>query len=255
MKSYYEELKKTMNSLFEKKEYIKLDELIKEEKGLPYIPPEFKKFLDEIDEKCRIKKHKSESKINTLSFDEVYRLLTIPDSKIDKEELLDYLKIYNLKIHLDRVKDLLQYDNYVVSTPLKIKILFILKSQNIKGNFVVKYNKTSFNTINLEKIDYIENNPKFKKINDKLELILGKNIVVIEVAKKIVETILINSLLLGIDMDLDDIAMYSSILAARKLDQKIVLRNIMNKYKIFMEDPKIKSGMKRVLSILYYGDK
>lgn len=242
-----------MLELFENKEYIKLNKKVNKELAMPYIPKEFESFLLETKDKLESQLEIRNIKNSHFSFDEVFDLLKSPDRKINKDEVLEFLSIFNLNNKIEEIQELLNLDNIYISFIYKLKIIFLLKNMNINKSFTLTDDLGRIHKINVKKVAPLNENPDFILIKKRITEILFKYPVMLKYSLNLLESLFINKILIDYSVKIEKTSLYICLLSAKELGQESLLENLIKRYEVNLDSKEVKNGIKEVLSLIYYG--
>ena len=214
-KKYYEIIPYKIECLIELNKLIDASVIIKEELSVPYIPPQFEKFLRQ--KKKEIEFILKDKQKNTISYEDIEMI-----DQVDEPTLVSMLA--NLKnFNLNNIKEQIQnvFSNTKISDLTKSLLIACLSDNKLNADFVVikeevmiKFNPSNvFDIRDSENLSYIQN--ELNKIKD-------IEINTLEIINRLVMTYLLNIYPLQIEEeDCDNLLVACVLLASSMMNNHI----------------------------------
>lgn len=176
--NYYDQIISNIEDFINKKEYYKASEIVENELNMPYIPLDFEDKLFNIKKSLSSRfSDNRNNKYNSISIDWYFDFLINKENDFfDKFEIIKEFDKFNLKNNFSILKQI--FSNQEINDLLKLKLLLIIKRQEIKENIDILFNDGKKENFNLEAIDDFYLNDDFLKDSKLIELFLFKDPVI-----------------------------------------------------------------------------
>lgn len=191
--NFYVSLLNDIDFFYNKKLYSEAIELINSELKMPYIPFKIEKKLEKIKKKILIEYNEKNNK--NLSFNDLINLILDKKNFEFSNEIIEKLNDYNLNNFFDEVEKILI--NKDVSFFIKLKLLWILKLQNVNYKKIRIFFDNKIKTIEIKQIKNILELESFKKDSRKIEDFLFKDLVILNSCLDLLERFYLVSSFLG----------------------------------------------------------
>ncbi|RKX66969.1 MAG: hypothetical protein DRP42_01805 [Tenericutes bacterium] len=184
MKNYYKDILVQIEKHIDMNEDDKALTLIREELSLPYIPmeteKELHKFLELVNSKL----------ISEKPFDiqKIFELINSPKfDGIDKLGTVEMLAKANLREYDVEIKEILHNKNKIVPFVFKVRLLMLLKEQNIDNKYELLNVDNKQITIDLKDVTLPQDNLAFAAESNRVNVLLERHPGVFTVALNLLE--------------------------------------------------------------------
>lgn len=214
-KKYYEIIPYKIECLISLNKLIDASVIIKEELNVPYIPPQFEKFLKE--KKKEIEYILKDKQKNSISYEDIEIIDEVDEPTLIS--MLTHLKNFNLNNIKEQIQNV--FSNTKISDLTKSLLIACLSDNKLDADFVVikeevmiKFNPSNvFDIRDSENLTYIQN---------ELSQIKDIEINTLEIINRLVMTYLLNIYPLQIeDEDCDNLLVACIILASSMMNNHI----------------------------------
>lgn len=176
--NYYDQIIFDIKDFINKKEYDKASKIIEDELNMPYIPLDFEDKLFNIKKNLSLKFNDDRNKkYNSISIAWYFDFLR--NEKIDffeKFEIIKNFDSFNLRNNFLILKKI--FFDTKINDLLKLKLLLIIKRQEIKKDIDILFSDGKKENFNLEKIEDFYLNKNFLEDLNLIEIFLFKDPVI-----------------------------------------------------------------------------